>query len=82
MDTRHYILFGILDQLLHQAERPSTAALLARRLDVSALEVSDALLHLEGKGLLRADTMRLTLSGLAAAQALAGARRSRRTQAA
>ena len=75
MDTRQYILFGILQHLYAQTEKASTSQDLATTLAVSLDEVEEALTHLAGKGLVR-DT-RLTMSGLAAASALHAARRSR-----
>ena len=78
MNTREYILFGLLDHLFVQAETPITLTGLARALDVSALQIDHGLAHLETKGLVDAERLRLTMSGLAAASALSAARR--RTQ--
>jgi len=75
MDTREYILLGILDHLFVKADRPSTIRGLAERLAVSPLDIGEALLHLEDRSLIDATAIRLTLSGLAAASTLSAARR-------
>lgn len=75
MNTRQYILFGILQHLYTQTEKATSASDLAVTLAVSEQEVDDALTHLAGKGLLQGT--RLTMRGLAAASALCAARRSR-----
>lgn len=75
MNTRQYILFGILQHLYSQTEKTTSASDLAATLAVSEEEVNEALTHLAGKGLLRGT--RLTMQGLAAASALCAARRAR-----
>lgn len=75
MDTRQYILFGILQHLIAQTEKATSARDLAQALAVREDAVRDGLAHLEGKGLVRGT--RLTMSGLAAASALCAARRAR-----
>jgi hypothetical protein len=75
MNTREYILFGILQHLYIQTEKATSAVDLATTLAVSEGAVLNALSHLAGKGLL--DGTRLTMRGLAAASALCAARRSR-----
>ena len=80
MDTRQYILFGILQHLYIQTEKPSSELDLAEALAISEDAVRDGLVHLEGKGLVRGT--RLTMSGLAAASAICAARRARSSAAA
>ena len=75
MNTREYILFGILQHLYSQTEKATSAGDLATTLAVGEDAVLDALSHLEGKGLLQGT--RLTMRGLAAASALCAARRER-----
>ncbi len=71
-DTR----LQILDILRQRADRRTDVGHLAARLSVSRTQVAEALLHLERKGLVDAGELRLTLGGLAAAQALAAQVRS------
>ena len=77
MSTREYILFGILDQLLVLADKGCDAASLASRLDVEVADIEGGLTHLRGRGLIQEKQLRLTMSGLSAASALAAARRRR-----
>ena len=64
METRQYILFGILQHLYTQTEKSTSVRDLALTLAVSEDAVRDGLVHLEGKS-------------LAAASALCAARRAR-----
>ena len=72
MNTRQYILFGILQHLYTQTEKATTAVELAATLAVGRDAVNDGLSHLEDKGLVQGT--RLTMRGLAAASALCAAR--------
>jgi len=81
MNTHEYTVLGILDQLFVATERTSNLRTLAIRLDLSITTVEAGVAHLEGKGLVQTQKhgeLRLTMSGLAAASALSGARRQRR----
>lgn len=71
MNEREYLLFGILDLLLRHAESPCTALSLARDLGLTPTAVTVGLVHLEARGLVDADRVRLTLAGLGAARTLA-----------
>ncbi len=64
------MLFTILDVLLERAERRTDAGHLARRCGVTRTQIAEGLLHLERKGLVDAERLKLTLTGLAAANAL------------
>ena len=64
------LLFTILDVLLDRAERRTDAGVLATLCGVSRTEIAEAIVHLERKGLVDASRLKLTLPGLAAANAL------------
>ena len=64
------ILFTILDVLLDRAELRTDAGHLAKQCGVTRTQIAEALLHLDRKGLVDASRVKLTLSGLAAANAL------------
>lgn len=64
------LLFTILDVLLDRAERRTDAGILATLCGVSRTQIAEALLHLDRKGLVDASRVKLTLPGLAAANAL------------
>ncbi|MEO0325513.1 MAG: hypothetical protein AAF447_21325, partial [Myxococcota bacterium] len=63
---RGRLMLGLLDALLRLAEKPTTLGELALVLGVSATDTAEALLVLERRGLVRAERLRLTLTGLAA----------------
>ena len=63
-------LFMVLDVLLDRAELRTDAGHLAKRCGVTRTQIAEALLHLDRKGLVDASRVKLTLSGLAAANAL------------
>ncbi|MEM1414863.1 MAG: hypothetical protein AAGH15_08180 [Myxococcota bacterium] len=70
---RARLLLGILDALLHLAEKPRSVAELALGQGVSVVAAGDALVSLERRGLVDAERLRLTMHGLAAASALRAA---------
>ncbi len=62
------VLFALLD--LARADVPAHAGEIALRLGLSATRVGESLVHLERRGLADAERARLTMRGLAVAQAL------------
>ena len=62
------LLIALLD--LAQNDVPASVAVLARRLGASRAEVARGLNSLDERGLVRAETMRLTFFGLAHAASL------------
>lgn len=73
------IILQTLDTIYFLSDRglPTDAGGVALRLGVGASEVLDAMAHLTRRGLLDESGSRLTMQGLAAAVALAAARRRR-----
>lgn len=82
MNKREYLLFGLLDLLLRRGERSTDATALARDLRLSVSEITEGLTHLEGKGLVDLQRVRLTLAGLCVARALSASAATRAVQAA
>lgn len=64
------IPFIILDVLFDRAERRTDVGLLAEHCGVSRTQIAEVLLQLDEKGLVDASRVKLTLQGLAAANAL------------
>ncbi len=74
--THETLILSTLDSLfvLHGMNAAVDASAIARRVGTSPTRVAEALLHLEGKGLVDATKARLTLAGLSAAAAFAAHR--------
>ena len=79
---RGRLMLGLLDALLRLTDKPTTLGELALALGARATDTAEALLVLEGRGLVDAERRRLTLTGLAAASALRGASDAKRARAA